>query len=103
MATWPLPPGKDMNWWQSTLQNSIIKEPHRPNAFLANWSPEVNDLMKKMFDKDVSTRPTAAQCLDHPWFKKHDEMPPLVSTGLAQCLDGFSNISELKKAIFMLI
>merc|ERR1712048_488815 len=56
-----------------------------------------------MLLKDPHARPDAATCLEHPWFKKFDEVPPPLSVGVTQCLDAYASQPELKKAIFLLI
>eukprot|EP00933_Yihiella_yeosuensis_P071088 TRINITY_DN79288_c0_g1_i1.p1 TRINITY_DN79288_c0_g1~~TRINITY_DN79288_c0_g1_i1.p1 ORF type:complete len:585 (-),score=122.13 TRINITY_DN79288_c0_g1_i1:64-1764(-) len=105
MATWPLPPGKDMNWWQNELSRSIQQDPYRQNRRLTDGSvsPACLDLLHKMLTKDVRIRPDAAGCLHHPWFKQFEATPPPLSVGMVQCLEAFSMQPELKKAVFLLI
>jgi len=35
---------------------------------------EIKDLIVKLLDRDPNKRPTAEECLSHPWFKKIEEM-----------------------------
>merc|ERR1711920_853186 len=104
IETWPLPPGKDMEWWQHGVRNAIMNQSHRPHTELSTGvSRECVDLMSMMFEKDPSKRPDAAQCLEHPWFQKYSRQPPALSVGVTQCLDAFAGQPELKKAVFLLI
>ncbi|CAE7369380.1 CPK9 [Symbiodinium natans] len=103
MATWPLPKGKTMEWWQTELARSICEDNFRDNKRLKNWSTECNDLLRQMLEKSVSKRPDAAACLEHSWFKKYEATPPPLSIGITQCLEAYAGQPELKKSIFLLI
>jgi len=105
LETWPLPPGKDMDWWESGTRRAIQTETHRHHQNLSNdhVSKECVDLMCAMLSKDPGRRPDAAKCLEHCWFKKFDKKPPPLSVGVLQCLDAFAGQPELKKVIFLLI
>lgn len=103
MATWPLPKGKTMEWWQNELMRSIAQDPFKDHAKLRNWSREGLALLELMLHKDVDRRPDAAECLEHAWFKKFEEPPPPLSVGVTQCLEAYAGQPELKKAIFLLI
>ncbi|CAL1131914.1 unnamed protein product [Cladocopium goreaui] len=103
MATWPLPKGKTMEWWQSELTRSIQEDRFRDNKLLPSWSPESLDLLRITLEKDVRNRPEAAGCLEHPWFTKHEAAPPPLSVGVTQCLEAYALQPEMKKAIFLLI
>ena len=54
MATWPLPKGKTMEWWQTELARSICEDNFRDNKRLKNWSTECNDLLRQMLEKSVA-------------------------------------------------
>lgn len=105
MATWPLPPGKDMEWWQSELARTISEDKFRQHARLSDKSvsPSCIDLLTRMLDKDVDRRPDASACLDHAWFKSFEALPPPLSVGVTQCLAAFAKQPELKKAVLLLI
>merc|ERR1719336_1908324 len=53
MATWPLPPGKDMDWWQSEVERVIRNEPfaHHPRL-RSKVSSACTDLLNLMLEKD---------------------------------------------------
>jgi len=105
MAPWPLPPGRDMEWWQAELQRVIQTQSYRPHARFVNGavSPACKSLLDLMLQKDPRSRPDAAGCLDHPWFKQFSQTPPTLSVGVTQCLEAYSSMPELKKAIFLLM
>lgn len=105
MATWPLPQGKTMEWWQEEVKKAIQQQPYRKHARLTKEivSAECLDLLHQMLEKNEAQRPDAAKCLLHPWFNRFDESPPPLSVGVTQCLDAYSRQPELKKAIFLLI
>lgn len=105
LATWPIPPGKDMNWWQQESVRQITNDPFKPHARLTDGSvsPLCVALMSQMLEKDTKTRPDAASCLDHPWFKQFEQPPPPLSVGVLQCLDAFAGECAFKKAVFLLI
>mmetsp|Transcript_27579 Transcript_27579/g.87202 ORF Transcript_27579/g.87202 Transcript_27579/m.87202 type:complete len:574 (+) Transcript_27579:1-1722(+) len=105
MAPWPLPPGKDMDWWQRELERAIKEEPFRQHRLLIDGSvsPLCNELLEQMLLKDPRARPDAASCLEHRWFKEFSATPPPLSVGVTQCLEAYSGQPELKKAIFLLI
>ena len=54
MATWPLPKGKTMEWWQTELTRSICEDNFRDNRGLKNWSAESNDLLRQMLEKSAA-------------------------------------------------
>mmetsp|Transcript_32031 Transcript_32031/g.70006 ORF Transcript_32031/g.70006 Transcript_32031/m.70006 type:complete len:735 (+) Transcript_32031:42-2246(+) len=103
LATWPLPPGKDMNWWQEEVMRQIAADPYKPNDKLKTVSSECLDLLDKMLEKDDKKRLDAAGCLQHPWFRKFDEDTPTLSVGVTQCLGAYASCSELRKALFLLM
>jgi len=107
MATWPLPPGKDMDWWQSEVSR-VIQDPEisfKPNKKLTDGTitKECFDLLQLMMTKDPQKRPLAEECLEHAWFKKFDQHLPPLSVGVTQCLEAYSVMPELKKSFFLLI
>ncbi|CAK0823738.1 unnamed protein product [Prorocentrum cordatum] len=105
MEQWPLPPDKDITWWQSGTRKAIETQSHRDHRNLSNGfvSKDCVNLMELTMVKDPRGRPDAAQCLGHEWFKKFDKKPPPLSVGVSQCLDAFAGQPELKKAVFLLI
>lgn len=103
IAQWPPPPGRDEAWWQDATIKKISNEEMKDHPRLKNVSPLCRDLLGQMLQKDDSKRPFAAQCLDHPWFGKSDEVPPTLSVGVVQCVEAYARMSELKKAVFLLI
>jgi len=105
MATWPLPKGKDMDWWQSEVSRTIQEDRMRPHRRLSDGSvsPKCVDLLGRMLEKDPNKRPDAAKCLEHAWFASFEETPPPFSIGVTQCLEAYASQPELKKAMFLLI
>lgn len=104
MEKWPPPPGRDINWWQNGVKKAIVTESHRHHPNLSNSvSQDCVDLMRAMLNKDPRSRPDAAECLMHDWFKRFDRKPPPLSVGVIQCLDAFAGQPELKKAVFLLM
>lgn len=103
MEVWPPPNGKDATWWQNSTIRLIEHAEPAKNDRLKNVSPECLDLLWQMLRKNVDERPDACQCLQHPWFQKFCEVPPPLSVGVVQCIEGYARMSELKKAIFLLI
>merc|ERR1712014_41738 len=51
----------------------------------------------------MNKRPDASECLEHPWFQDDEGEAPTLSVGVVQCLDAYSRLPELKKAIFLLM
>jgi len=103
IAQWPPPPGRDEAWWQEATIKKISNEEMKDHPRLRNVSPLCRDLLGQMLQKDDSKRPFAAQCLEHPWFRKSEEVPPTLSVGVVQCVEAYARMSELKKAVFLLI
>lgn len=103
METWPPPEGKDQKWWQDSTIQKIQKAGQPQHERLSNFSPLCVDLLCSMLRRDVSARPDAAQCLEHPWFQTYIEVPAALSVGVVQCVEAYARMSELKKAIFLLI
>ena len=65
-------------------------------------SEEAKDLIKKMLVKE-SSRLSAKQVLEHPWFKKDESLISLVniSSRTLNRMKDFSKIIRLKRAILM--
>jgi len=105
MAPWPLPPGRDMEWWQAELQRVIQTQSYRPHARFQNGavSPACRSLLDQMLQKDPRSRPDATGCLEHRWFKQFCQTAPTLSVGVTQCLEAYSGMPELKKAFFLLM
>jgi len=103
MATWPPPRGRDEAWWQEETMKVITSGPMADNPELPKASSQCRGLMDKMLTRDPNKRLTAAEALEEPWFTGGDEDVPTLSVGVAQCLDAYSCMPELKKAIFLLM
>jgi len=105
IAQWPVPKGKDVEWWQSETSRLIqdTKTTFKPNPKLSTVSRECQDFLTSIFQKDPRYRQDAPGCLTHVWFKKFEEAPPPLSIGVIQCLEAYSCQPELKKALFLLI
>lgn len=105
MAPWPLPDGKNMQWWQSEtmrlIQDSSLTYKQHPH--LSSVSPQLLAFLDKLLQKDPGSRPDAAECLCDPWFKANESTPPPLSVGVIQCLQAYSRQPELKKALFYLL
>jgi len=103
IATWPPPAGKDEAWWHEATIKKIQNDNMKDHPGLQKVSHMCRDLLFKMLDKDDSRRPYAAQCLEHPWFRQNEGVPPTLSVGVVQCVEAYMRMSELKKAIFLMI
>mmetsp|Transcript_24140 Transcript_24140/g.71850 ORF Transcript_24140/g.71850 Transcript_24140/m.71850 type:complete len:861 (+) Transcript_24140:54-2636(+) len=108
VAPWPPPGGineEGQAWWQDATIQTIKNEEPRLHKRLEQWMFVGKDLLWKTLDKDMNTRPDAATCLQHDWFSDHtfNSEPPALSIGVVQCMEAYARMSELKKAIFMLI
>eukprot|EP00929_Paragymnodinium_shiwhaense_P013771 TRINITY_DN12161_c0_g1_i3.p1 TRINITY_DN12161_c0_g1~~TRINITY_DN12161_c0_g1_i3.p1 ORF type:complete len:744 (+),score=153.78 TRINITY_DN12161_c0_g1_i3:51-2282(+) len=105
LGAWPLPPGKTIEWWQVETERIIRQEPHKKHRRLADGTVSrlCVELMELMLTKLADARPHAAQTLEHPWFKQFEDQPPTLSVGVTQCLDAYSSLPELKKALFLFI
>jgi len=105
MAPWPLPPGRDMEWWQAELQRNIQVKDYRDHPRLTNGSvtAKCTNLLDLMLQKDHKQRPDAATCLEHPWFRQFEQGAPELSVGVSQALEAYSRQPELKQAIFLLM
>lgn len=99
---WPVPPGRDVRWWESETQRKIQHEPMAMNEHLTSVSVACRGTLQNMLEKSMSTRPDAAECIEHEFYKIVDETPTL-SVGVVQCLECYSRLPELKKAIFLLM
>jgi len=103
IATWPPPQGKNEAWWHEATIKKISNDRMKEHPRLQQVSPMCRDLLMKMLEKDDSRRPHAAQCLEHPWFRQNDGVPPTLSVGVVQCVEAYMRMSELKKAIFLMM
>eukprot|EP00929_Paragymnodinium_shiwhaense_P013769 TRINITY_DN12161_c0_g1_i1.p1 TRINITY_DN12161_c0_g1~~TRINITY_DN12161_c0_g1_i1.p1 ORF type:complete len:739 (+),score=180.56 TRINITY_DN12161_c0_g1_i1:95-2311(+) len=105
LGAWPLPPGKTIEWWQVETERIIRQEPHKKHRRLADGTVSrlCVELMELMLTKLADARPQAAQTLEHNWFKQFEEQPPTLSVGVTQCLEAYSSLPELKKALFLFI
>lgn len=102
LAQWPPPPGRDERWWSEETQQKIKYEPMARHANLSNVSSQCQSLLQQMLQKNVDMRPSAAECLNHPWFQTTTATPTL-SVGVVQCIEAYSRLDELKKAVFLLM
>ena len=60
----------DKDMWDR-MYKAVCRPNQEPNYdLLSNCSKEARDLVRRMLEKDSRKRPTAAQCLKHPWFEK---------------------------------
>mmetsp|Transcript_3614 Transcript_3614/g.7467 ORF Transcript_3614/g.7467 Transcript_3614/m.7467 type:complete len:588 (-) Transcript_3614:158-1921(-) len=65
-----------------------------------NIGENAKDLLKTMLVKDFRNRPTAAQCLQHPWFKeKLSEDPAPMTADMAENLKKYMKQGTLKNAL----
>lgn len=103
LAQWPPPPGRDEAWWQEQTIEKIKNEEPTRHASLRRWSPACLDFLFQMLRKDDRIRPDATQCLEHAWFRGYCEVAPTLSVGVVQCVEAYARMSELKKAIFLLM
>lgn len=105
IATWPLPPGKNLEWWQSETRRLVEKEAVEmaKNPQLSTVSPECIEVLQNMLQKKDRQRPDAGECLGKLWFSKYAETPPPLSVGITQCLEAYAAQPDLKKALFLLM
>eukprot|EP00929_Paragymnodinium_shiwhaense_P119726 TRINITY_DN91625_c0_g1_i1.p1 TRINITY_DN91625_c0_g1~~TRINITY_DN91625_c0_g1_i1.p1 ORF type:complete len:769 (+),score=115.15 TRINITY_DN91625_c0_g1_i1:183-2489(+) len=110
MAEWKPPPQTDPSYnayverWSQQTQKVVQREP--PNTKhhrLRIATPACLEACWQMLVKSVDDRPDAGTCGEMPWFHASDEETPTLSVGIIQCLEGFSRMPQLKKAIFLLI
>jgi len=102
-AQWPPPRHRNAQWWMSETSR-IIQDPRSPfktHTRLNATSPQLRDLLHKILQKDHHNRPDPTECLQHPWFLRHDALPPPLSVGMLQNMKAYSEQPELKKAIFL--
>ena len=98
----------------------ILAKTNEPNDWLRkikvgpNWSQldhsskEAIDLVKKMMTIDERPRPTAKECLDHPWFasaarSKGESKTPLLTGEQLKALIKYNTRSSFEKAVLMKI
>jgi calcium-dependent protein kinase len=82
-----------------------------PNwSLLSHCSPEAVDLVKKMMTIDERLRPTAKECLQHPWFATSGRpgndtktQPALLSSEQLKALIKYNTRTAFEKAVFMKI
>lgn len=92
--------GSDRASVQAKIKLGKYKEP-------TLCSEECRDLIQKMMSTDDKKRPSAAEALEHPWFKhiKNSEINTLkVSQNVLQQMKKFKGVSKLRKsALIMLV
>merc|ERR1712127_1176663 len=91
-------------WVEDTrrlIRNPSLK--YQPSSSLRSVSSKCVNLLDQLLRKDMSSRPDAPACLQHAWFDEFEPAPPVLSCGVAQCLEAYSWQPELKKALFLLI
>jgi calcium-dependent protein kinase len=69
------------------------------------WSEittDAKDLISKMLSKE-DVRPSAAECLNHPWFTSQIRSELTISIKTVERLRSFSYINTLKRAILLFI
>jgi len=103
IGQWPPPPGKDTAFWEEETADRIVSQPMARHEKLGQFSVECQQLLRIVLEKDPGRRPDATQCLQHAWFQRYDDAMPTLSVGVAQCLEAYARMSELKKAIFLLM
>lgn len=79
-----------------------------PNwSLLSHCSPEAVDLVKKMMTIDERLRPTARDCLQHPWFSSSGRDsktgPAMLSSDQLKALIKYNSRTAFEKAVFMKI
>jgi len=103
IGQWPPPPGKDTAFWEEETADRIINQPMMAkHEKLEMVSTEGQQFLRQILEKEPERRWTATQCLQHAWFQRDDGMPTL-SVGVVQCIEAYARMSELKKAIFLLM
>lgn len=106
LAKWPLPPGKDIDWWQKEVRRLIEGDaPPKRCAQLTDGSvsPECINSLNMMLKKQEAVRPSSSECLQHAWYSNFDMTPPPLSVGITQCLEAYAAQPDLKKSLFLLI
>lgn len=103
LGQWPPPAGKDTAYWEEETADRIVNATMAPHSKLERVSRQCNDLVLKMLEKEEPRRPNATQLLEHDWVQMMSERPPPLSVGVAQCLEAYARMSEMKKAIFLLM
>lgn len=69
------------------------------------FSPAAKDLITKMLTVDWRKRPTAAQCLQHPWFSQANQTPidPAMFQGTLENMSRFNATQKLQQATMMMV
>lgn len=66
-------------------------------------SEEAKDLLRNMFQADITKRYSAQQCLDHPWFQKmlpEEEIEKSIDQEVMTNVAAFTGMSKLKNAFW---
>lgn len=88
----------------SKLVHSILNEHPNFSELLHDCSSEALDLVTRMLDKDPDERPSAQQCLEHPWLSSKFSLPSddltlrKQKTVLMRASDNLSQRSKLKQS-----
>jgi len=99
IGQWPAPEGAD---WEEETADRIVNHPMANHEKLGLVSVECRELLGQILEKEPDLRPDATKCLESAWFKSDDSMPTL-SVGVVQCVEAYARMSELKKAVFLLM
>jgi len=88
--------GCDPSAWLTAIRRG-------PNwDLLKNSSPQAIDICKKMMAYSEEDRPTAKQCLDHPWFKcLPSDLVNSLSEEQTQALTAFAKKSSFEKTVML--
>jgi len=83
---------------------------HFPPGIWAPVTPEARDLCMKLVEKCPKTRPSARQCLDHPWFTDPDKAKhsphgnyEVLSMSIFEGLMQYQAYNKLKRAVLQLL
>eukprot|EP00928_Gymnodinium_smaydae_P004025 TRINITY_DN11411_c0_g7_i1.p1 TRINITY_DN11411_c0_g7~~TRINITY_DN11411_c0_g7_i1.p1 ORF type:complete len:745 (+),score=202.17 TRINITY_DN11411_c0_g7_i1:107-2341(+) len=105
IAQWPPPPGRDQAWWEGETAAIIMDEEEHYKAPPGHIREGklCRDLLALMLTRNPEGRPSAAECLEHAWFRQFEQEPPPLSVGVTQCLEAYAVQPVLKQSIFLLI
>ena len=69
---------------------------------IKNFSPEAVDICKKMMSYSEESRPTARECLNHPWFKMSaDSLASSLTPEQTKALSAFATKSAFEKTVML--
>ena len=86
------------------IARAIMDVDFQKNGRWEYLSPEAQDFIMKLLEKDVSKRLSAAEALDHPWLTcRYGNPSPEIGTDVLKSLRTFAQGSHLRRAALMIL